>query len=181
MAAALSDAFPVVTEKGMVDAERRLGFPLPTLLRRVLTELGNGGESLGGGLYGVPSSKGAHCHHDGRTMLEFRQMYIEPEDDEAVLLAKAVPICDLGDAQWLWLDCAGGGDGTILVMAGVDLFRTQSTFRDYWSSWLEGTTTELLFIEGKPRESLNPFTKQKAIFRDFIPRGTKIHSMGDGE
>src|SRR4028119_998412 len=47
--------YPVATEAEIADAERRLGFPLPLLLRRIYEEVGNGGFGPGGGLIGIDS------------------------------------------------------------------------------------------------------------------------------
>jgi hypothetical protein len=45
---------PVATMGDLADAERRLGFALPSFYRRLLLEVGNGGFGPGYGLIGVP-------------------------------------------------------------------------------------------------------------------------------
>jgi len=52
---------PPATASEVAAAEATLGFPLPLLLKRIHTEISNGGFGPGYGLFGVPYASGGHA------------------------------------------------------------------------------------------------------------------------
>src|SRR4051812_48905408 len=57
--------YQVATDGAISDAERRLGFPFPPLLKRVYAEVGNGGFGPGAGTLGL---EGGYASADGRVL-----------------------------------------------------------------------------------------------------------------
>ena len=143
-------------------AEKRLGFPFVTLLRRLLEDVGNGVLLPEGSLLGIPSAGEANRDIDGRTMLDLRGA-MAADGMDGVVLRHAVPLCDLGCAQWLWLDCDMGADGTVLTMADEAIYRTDLTLRTWWMAALENRMLEVLFEEGSSRIGIDHVRSVRSV------------------
>jgi len=89
-------ALPVASPAAMTSAEVAIGHPLPRLLRRLYTEVGNGGFGPGYGLLGL---EGGHSDDTGATAISARK---EWESLPPALL----PICHWGCAIYSLVDCS---------------------------------------------------------------------------
>jgi hypothetical protein len=118
------DIFPLappVPVKVLEDAERRLGFPLPPLLRRLYTEIGNGGFGPGHGLAQYDSIR-VGSQPPGRS-------------------AKVFTICDWGCANWSAIDCSTEEREMIFSHDRPDLcdeIREGISFRQWMQDWADG-------------------------------------------
>jgi hypothetical protein len=93
-------SLPVTLEQ-VAEAEQRLGFSLPTLLRQMYLEVGNGGFGPGYGLFSLTASDGnsiAHSIVGDYTTL--RQMQTAPHWPIGL-----IPICEWGCGISSYLDC----------------------------------------------------------------------------
>ena len=88
---AVVKSFPPPTLAALRDAERAMGFALPSLLKRLYLEVGNGGFGPGYGLYGLSGG----YREDDVGDLTFPDLYLVDADSE-VWPKKLVPICNWG-------------------------------------------------------------------------------------
>jgi hypothetical protein len=85
-------------------AERALGFALPAVLRRVYTEVANGGFGPGYGLVGLP---GGWTAEHGESIVELYRTYSDDSFEGefgAPWPGGLVPVCDLGDGVLACVD-----------------------------------------------------------------------------
>lgn len=112
-------ANPAVALTDLVHAEALLGFPLPSLLKRIYTEVGNGGFGPGYGLFPLINEEDSQtCWTDSlvTTYLMYRALtpeqfaeYWDEKEDEYRLQAwpeKLIMICDWGCNIYSYLDCS---------------------------------------------------------------------------
>jgi hypothetical protein len=95
---------PPISTGAMEQAERLLGFTLPALVRRLYTELGDGGFGPGYGF--LPLLEAEHNGSEEAAVglyLAFRQG--DPEDASWLWPAGLLPICDWGCAIRSCVDC----------------------------------------------------------------------------
>lgn len=95
---------PVASAAEVAEFERRVGRPLPTLWRRVYTEVGNGGFGPGYGLLGLVT--GARTD-EGDSAAEFVEELLggeDPEDPDFAWPEGLVPICHWGCAIYSCID-----------------------------------------------------------------------------
>jgi hypothetical protein len=95
--------YPTATHTQLDAAERTLHLTLPPFLRRLYTEIGNGGFGPGYGLIGVEGG----ALEDGCTIVELYQSFRmpEPQDPAWRWPEGLVPICHLGCAMYACTDC----------------------------------------------------------------------------
>jgi hypothetical protein len=109
------------------DAERRLGFALPPLLRTLYTEIGNGGFGPGYGLWGIGNSP------------DYDWITFDPPDDCEP--SKAVTICEWGCANWSAIDCSTEEGEMVFSHDRPDLrdeIREGISFRQWMQDWADG-------------------------------------------
>jgi hypothetical protein len=99
---------PLAREDALASDERRLGFRLPLLLKRLYREIGNGGFGPGYGLIGL---SGGALDDLGRTAPEIYAAFSEPGEDDSDLIwpEGLLPICHWGCAIYSCIDCAAPG------------------------------------------------------------------------
>jgi|SRR5579863_3603352 len=85
--------FPTVSASAVADAERRLGFGLPSFLAQVYQEVGNGGFGPGSGVIGLP---GGFPSDGGKSIVEL-YVVVVPRDDSGIpgLAVAGWPCADL--------------------------------------------------------------------------------------
>jgi hypothetical protein len=98
-----SGAFPPASLEDIVASEKRLGFAVAPLLRRVYLEIGNGGFGPGYGLLGVVNGATDGCNDAVTLYEEYRQP--DPGDPHWAWLDHLLPVCHLGCAMYLCVDC----------------------------------------------------------------------------
>ena len=138
--------FPPATPQEIDESERRLGFALSPLLRRVYFEVANGGFGPAYGLIGVVGGAA-----DGRRKnavdlyAEYRMP--DPSDPHWEWPAKLLPVCNLGCAMYLCVDC-GDPRGPVTWFEPNphcdgepwdDAFNPLAASTDAWlSAWVDG-------------------------------------------
>jgi hypothetical protein len=107
----------LVSLKDLVHAETIIGFPLPTLLRRIYLEVGNGGFGPGYGLFPLNNEEDPQALETDSLVTDYVIMHsASNEQMEAyrqgdvhsppLLPEKMMIICDWGCNISSWLDCA---------------------------------------------------------------------------
>lgn len=116
-------ANPPVTMADLIEAEARLGFPLPPLLKRIYCEVGNGGFGPGYGLYKLALDRAVDDEYDNALVDTY--LALHPAGKETLTLApreknvegqqpisyykyppKVIEICEWGCNIYSFLDCA---------------------------------------------------------------------------
>lgn len=158
--------YPVVGEAELANAERQMGLALPQLLRRVYSEVGNGGFGPGAGLLGI---SGGHPDDQGRCLPE-RYAALRTEGWPPALL----PLWDWGCASWSCVDAAVP-DGTIRTMDEFGRTRTPFSLASWLEQWVLGVDLlgELYAVESTTM--LHPFTRKPTPVKCRArPKGTPL-------
>lgn len=131
--------------------EAELGFALPALLRRLYSEVENGGFGPGAGLLGV---KGGHTDLDGRALAE-SYLALRAQGWPGGVL----PLCELGNGARSCVDMRIDGNG-ILTVDAAGITRTSLTLLSWLHAWVSGVDIEAETFEVKRGTIINPFTKK---------------------
>jgi hypothetical protein len=127
-------AAPPVSAKLIVESERRLGFALPPLLRRVYGEVANGGVGPFHGIQGLGAEGDmVEIHVESQSA---RHEPAEPEEPPAPP-AGVLFFCDFGCAQWTLVDCRRQG-GQMWWWEEGDRWKLDLSLREWLCAWLEG-------------------------------------------
>ena len=121
-------------------AEASMSVTLPPFLRRLYTEIANGGFGPGAGLIGV---RGGWTDDDGRTMEQLHEMLAEGDPDEPSWdwPVGLVPVVDESPA-WICLDTASPVARVVRFdMEGVDYAGWDASFTDVAPSLVEWLST----------------------------------------
>lgn len=134
-------------------AERELGFPVVGLLRRLYTEVANGGFGPGAGILGVD---GGHVDECGRHMsalyAELRKQWW-PEG--------LVPLCDWGGGAWGCVD----GHSRIVTMDEQGPTGTSYTLHTWMEAWILDVDLLMETFEFDSGTMVNPFTKKPMMVK----------------
>jgi len=101
---------PPASIRQVADAEKRLGFPLPPLLRQAYLEVANGGFGPGFGIYGLPVAGAGDAETAVGKYLALRERQTNPAWPKAL-----VPICYWGSGIASYLDCSAPEAAVIRV------------------------------------------------------------------
>lgn len=149
--------------KALDAAEAQVGFPLPALLHRLYTEVGNGGFGPGAGLVGVD---GGHPDADGRTIGALYADLRAQGWPEGLL-----PLCDWGCGAWATMDA----NGRIVTMDEAGPTRTRFTLASWLEAWVSGVDLSGETFETEDGIMTNPFTKKPmAVKRRGRAKGTPL-------
>jgi hypothetical protein len=96
--------YPVTTPREISQAEAKLGFELPALLRDLYLQIGNGGFGPGYGLVGLPG--GAH-DDTGKNLIELYSGFhsLDPDDPFWRWPDRLLPVAHLGCGMYACIDC----------------------------------------------------------------------------
>ncbi|MEV8561606.1 SMI1/KNR4 family protein [Streptomyces sp. NPDC051917] len=122
--------------EALAEAERIIGYPLPPLLRRLYTEVANGGFGPFGGIEGLRNGYTS----DGPSMLEMYLQYDEPDPEPEAPPAPphgVLLFCDHGCAMWSLLDCRQT-EGQMWWWDQGERHKCDLTLREWLGMWLEG-------------------------------------------
>jgi hypothetical protein len=164
--------YPRVSAAEIAEGERRLGFPLQRLHRRLFEEVGNGGFGPGDGIIGLPGGHGGFIglpsdqwKHEGKTMIDLRQeMWVDAEHPD--LPHGVVPLCDLGCARWLCIDELAD-EGVALVLDEFGLTDTGEDLRSCLADWANGVPVEERLFVAQEATVINPFTRRPMVVKGY--------------
>ncbi len=129
------------TDATIRDAERALGFPIPAPLRRLYSEIGDGGFGPGHGFYGLAS--GTDKFPDESVVFLYTLFRKgDPEDPSFSWPYMLLPIMDWGCAIRSCLDCSTPSLPIIRHDPNVSAplqFRSEDWhFEEWLQAWLDG-------------------------------------------
>lgn len=107
--------FPVASDQDIEHAESRLGFQLPLLLRRIYSEIGNGGPAVKPGISGLPSGFEPNGCDDN--VVDFYLTLIAYDQD--TWPRRLLSFCDWGCNMYSCVLC-GTDDGPVYRFDGND-------------------------------------------------------------
>lgn len=137
---AIAPSFGPASERAVEDAKRRFGFPIPSLLSRLWSEVANGGIGPGYGIYGVDGGM-----TDEGAYLPLPDLYLEWRDSEqwielvgAESAQRTFPICDWGCCTFSAVDCSTPEGNLLLFAEGVERIDQGVTFARWIEDWADG-------------------------------------------
>jgi hypothetical protein len=127
-------------------AEDKLGFPLPTTIRRVYQEIANGGF---GPAYGLLGLSGGMQNEDRQDAVALYRAYCQPDPEDAHWKwpSTLLPLGHLGCAMYLCADCSCDAAPIIWFEPNPhtpgqpwddSFFRFASSFDEWLLAWLDG-------------------------------------------
>jgi hypothetical protein len=134
--------------RALDEAEARVGFPLPALVRRIYAEVGNGGFGPSAGLVGVD---GGHADVDGRHL---SALYAELRAQG--LPERVLPLADWGGGAWACIDEVG----RVVTMDEAGATMTRFTLASWLEAWVSGVDLLAETFEFNDGIMTNPFTKK---------------------
>jgi hypothetical protein len=170
--------FPPASEATLADAERQLGFALPSFLAAVYLRVGNGGFGPGYGLVGLP---GGYTGDEGVSIVELYETRRVPDPTEPNWKwpEAVVPFCEWGCAIYSCIDCRSGSiqtfDPNALRGSMSSAFaRTHPTVAALFDDWVNGVRIGHKMLERDPdgdQTITNPFTgKPTVVHRQRLRR-----------
>jgi hypothetical protein len=134
-------ANPAASESSIRDAERALGFAIPAILRRLYSEIGDGGFGPGHGFYGLVS--GTEKFPDENVTYLYRLFRKgDPEDPEFSWPHMLLPVLDWGCAIRSCVDCSIPSLPIVRHDPNVETplqFKNEGWhFEEWLQAWLDG-------------------------------------------
>ncbi len=134
-------ANPPASEKDLRDSEYALGFSIPEPLRRLYSEIGNGGFGPGYGFYGLIG--GTEWHPDESVVYLYNLLRKgDPEDPAFSWPYMLLPILDWGCAIRSCVDCSTPSLSVIRHDPNLDAlkqFQNENWHLEEWlQAWLDG-------------------------------------------
>lgn len=154
-------AFPPASESDIEEAESRLGFSIPPLLKLVYRQVGNGGfgPGRGGSIIGV---KGGYASDFGTLVETYEQLRGDYTLEGKHWRAGVLPFCEWGCNIFSCVNCKAA-PGPIYLFEEGDMSAQRYSLQDFFQMWIEGV--DILSYEGTATESAeitNPFTGHKS-------------------
>ena len=122
------------------DAQRRFGFPIPSFLVRLWSEVANGGIGPGYGIFGVEGGM-----TDDMLDLPLPDLYLAWKDQEEWIeltgrgaAERTIPICDWGCNTFSAIDCSTPDGNMLLFSEGVTRIDHGVSFARWIEDWLAG-------------------------------------------
>ncbi len=145
-------AYPPVAEDDLVQAEAQLGFALPSFLRKIYLEVGNGGFGPGYGLFPLNKQYLSSALQIDSLVMEYLSMrsmsqedidlHWEGEEEKPVLWPEQVLIlCDWGCNIYSCLDCSSPDLLILRMNANLSLteWAIEATSLQQWlEAWMNG-------------------------------------------
>jgi hypothetical protein len=148
------DSYPPATSDAVTSAEAQLGFALPLLLRRIYTEVANGGLGPGYGLLGVADGARDDVGNsivDGYLCSRQHQYEGEPP---WIWPEYLLPVCHWGCGIYSCLDCTRIDPAVVLLDPnaldenhawGDVLYPQMESFQQWITLWADGVDLWQLF------------------------------------
>ncbi len=119
--------------RAVEDAETKMGLRVPVLLRRLWTEVGNGGFGPGYGLFGVDLTP------SWELSMSVPNVCLQSIADDSYGWPKSlVLICEWGCAYYSAVDCSTPQGEIVNVSGEMDLKPTRSSFAEWMQDWVDG-------------------------------------------
>lgn len=134
---------PPASPEAVAEAERVIGFPAPPLLRRLYTEVANGGFGPEGGILGV---RGGHPQDN---FSDIAELYQDGPDPSGVIPAGLVLIYDWGCTIWSLVDFRDPA-GRMWCSHQGELWPQGITLGEWLIGTSEVTLTLDTLLEGQP-------------------------------
>ena len=139
-------ACPPASEQVIIATEKRLGFNLPQILRRIYLNVANGGFGPG---YGVMGVEGGFTDDLGNTVADLFESYRrpDPEDPAWYWPERFLPICHWGCVVYSAIDCSQEFSPVYFVDVGVKdtgapmetIIKLHKPSLELWlGDWLDG-------------------------------------------
>jgi hypothetical protein len=156
-----SITFPPSSADNLGEAEKRLGFSLPPLLKSVYLQLGNGGfgPGRGGSLIGV---KEGYASDFGTLVETYEQLKRDFTLEGKQWRTTLLPFCEWGCNIFTCVDCKEPAYPIYLFEDG-DVSSKHYTLQDFFEMWIGGV--DILSYEATASgtaEVTNPFTGEKS-------------------
>jgi hypothetical protein len=144
-------ANPPVTPEELDRAESSLGFVLPSLLKRIYLEVGNGGFGPGYGLFKLSDESQAYrfdalvqnyMSMRSMTQEEIDEAFEGEEDKPTLWPEKILMICDWGCNIYSYVDCASSASQILVTDANVshsEIHIESPSLSQWLEDWLDGT------------------------------------------
>lgn len=162
-AAGLVEPLPPLTPaspEAVAAAERARNHPLPTFLRRLWLEVGNGGFGPGYGILGVADGSTDDL---GRTALDAYREFHSVRREQS-LPDSLLPLCHWGCAIYSLVDIASeqGDMWACDPNPGVedDTFRQPLTLAEWFARWIDGRLHQPALIEDTESGDVRPATDE---------------------
>jgi hypothetical protein len=152
--------FAPASERDVQEAERELGFSMPTLLKSCYLKIGNGGFGPG---YGIIGLKGGHASDHG-TLAEIHRLFQHDQAaDGKEWKAGLLPFCAWGCNIFSCVDCSEPKH-LVYLSENLEPWPQNHTLSQFFEMWIAGVdlmSTELTNTELVEVEIINPFTRKK--------------------
>lgn len=136
---------PPVSDAAVVEAERRIGFPLPSLVRELYTSIADGGFGPSYGLLPLLTSlPDSSLVNQGQPQIEsVTDLYVlfkmgDPEDASWVWPDRLLPILEWGCAIRSCVDCNSPALQVIRDEPYVSRTIEANCFEDWLQAWIKG-------------------------------------------
>lgn len=162
------------TETEIQSAEICLGFSLPPLLRRVYSEVADGGFGPGYGIYRVSPEPVAGLGQES-ILHAYNVLTRDPHWP-----AKILPLCDWGCGNWSCLDLRTDQTRVLTCAEERGFYDTGRDLGSWLLAWLSGVNLwEEMFDNGKTVGVINPFTGRPCKTKTRgEPRGPRLPIQG---
>ncbi len=148
--------------KEIATTENELSLHLPDLLKKLLTEIANGGFGPGYGLLGTSCG---HSDSDDRALLELRDFLRSTAESSGNQWEPSfLPICEWGSSVWSCIDC-GTSDSRMYTLDETGFTKTRHTLHTWLEGWCNGVRHWDSMFEFEEIEIINPFTKEATLTR----------------
>ncbi|MGP0067184.1 MAG: SMI1/KNR4 family protein [Isosphaeraceae bacterium] len=155
-------AFPPASEDCMQEAEGRLGFSIPPLLKLCYLKVGNGGFGPGYGLIGV---RGGYESDFGTLVETYEQLKGDYASQGMSWEVGLLPFCEWGCGTFSCVDC-GRSRHAISQFEDFEVRPRAYTLSEFFEMWLGGT--DILSHGASARAGvrvINPFTGKPTVIR----------------
>ena len=142
------DILPTLTEDDVAYAEKRPGFALPSLFRRLYLEVGNGGFGPGYGIFPLDTGKDsldsivtAYFAMRAMTQQDIDENWADDEDKPSLWPKHVLMICDWGCNIYSLLNCADSNHRIFRMDSNASLKELafeSASLHDWLEMWLAG-------------------------------------------
>lgn len=172
------DLHPPISPASVRAAEASLRVQLPSLLRRIYCEVGNGGFGPGAGLLGIGSSGYVVSHAGDLVQMHTTFARDVPEMPEYYWPRGLLPLFDWGCAMWTCVD-ARSADARVVMHDDRWATTTRFTLYEWWRAWLDGVQLFEELYEFETQVRVTRSTASGSTCDELVRRAVR-RSSSDG-